>query len=50
MELHAQLGYPLPLEPGLGIVIDEDAINRQPPFKHWNPPFYRRKDSSLNNW
>eukprot|EP01052_Picozoa_sp_SAG31_P011538 SAG31_NODE_655_length_13127_cov_20.616058_8_plen_128_part_00 len=44
MELHATLGYPLPLEPGLGLEINEDALQSQPPFKHWSakhePPFF----------
>lgn len=50
MERHATLGYPVPTDPGLGIEINEEALIAQPPFKHWNPPFLRRKDGSLNNW
>ena len=50
MERHAQLGYPLPTAPGLGLDINEAALKAQPPFKHWNPPFLRRKDGSLTNW
>jgi hypothetical protein len=50
IERHATLGYPVPTDPGLGIEINEEALIAQPPFKHWNPPFLRRKDGSLNNW
>jgi galactonate dehydratase len=50
IERHATLGYPVPTDPGLGIEINEEALIAQPPFKHWNPPFLRRNDGSLNNW
>jgi galactonate dehydratase len=40
--------YPVPDTPGLGIEVNENAL--QKPFKHWNPPALRRRDGSWTNW
>ncbi|HEU5097640.1 MAG TPA: mandelate racemase/muconate lactonizing enzyme family protein, partial [Roseiflexaceae bacterium] len=42
-------GIPVPDTPGLGVAIDEAAIQRQS-FKFWEAPHLRRRDGSVTNW
>jgi galactonate dehydratase len=39
--------YPKPNAPGLGVEVNEDALNR--PFDFWEPARYVRKDGSYTN-
>lgn len=50
IEEHATLGYPVPTAPGLGVEVNEEALQHQGPFVHSNPPFLRRLDGSITNW
>jgi len=41
--------YPVPTGPGLGIEVDEAAIQQQS-FKFWEAPKWKRRDGSVTNW
>jgi galactonate dehydratase len=41
--------YPVPDGPGLGIEVDEAAIQAQT-FKFWEAPHWKRRDGSVTNW
>ncbi len=41
--------YPVPTGPGLGIEVDEDALNRAVALA-WEPPHLRRADGGYTNW
>lgn len=41
--------YPVPTGPGLGVEVDEAALQREP-FRFWEPPHLRRRDGSFTNW
>ena len=36
--------------PGLGIEVDEAAVIAASTTNHWNPPQFRRRDGSVQNW
>lgn len=39
-----------PTRPGLGIVFDEDAVRKYPPFVGGGCPIWQRSDGSFTNW
>ena len=41
--------YPVPDAPGLGIEVDEAAVQKQS-FKFWEAPHWRREGGSHTNW
>ena len=41
--------YPVPTGIGLGIEVDEAAVQRQS-FKFWEAPHWKRPDGSVTNW
>ncbi len=41
--------FPLPLEPGLGVELNEEALSKYP-FRYWEAPHWRRRDGSYTNW
>jgi len=43
------VAYPVPDAPGLGIEVDEAAVQKQS-FKFWEAPHWRREDGSHTNW
>lgn len=41
--------FELPTEPGLGIDVNEDALQNKT-FKYWEPPRLKKPDNSYTNW
>jgi galactonate dehydratase len=41
--------YRVPDRPGLGVDVNEEAIQRES-FKFWEAPHLHRKDGSVTNW
>lgn len=41
--------YPVPMAPGLGVEVDEDALS-QAEAAAWEPPHLRRSDGGYTNW
>jgi galactonate dehydratase len=41
--------YPVPEGPGLGVEVDEAAVQKLA-FKFWEAPKWRRRDGSVTNW
>jgi galactonate dehydratase len=41
--------FPIPTEPGLGVIFDPAAA-KDHAFEHWNAPLWRRRDGSYTNW
>ncbi|WP_104668239.1 mandelate racemase/muconate lactonizing enzyme family protein [Ensifer adhaerens] len=41
--------YPVTDAPGLGVVVNEELIERES-FKFWEPPHLKRNDGSVTNW
>lgn len=41
--------YPVSDAPGLGVVVNEELIERES-FKFWEPPHLKRNDGSVTNW
>ena len=41
--------YPVPEGPGLGVEVDEAAVEAQS-FKFWEAPHLKRRDGSVTNW
>jgi galactonate dehydratase len=42
--------YPVPNQPGLGIEVDEEALNEAEPFRFSEMPHLSRCDGSVTNW
>jgi galactonate dehydratase len=42
--------YPVPDEPGLGVEVDEDALQAAEPFRFSEMPHLQRRDGSITNW
>ena len=42
-------GFSLPEAPGLGVTLNEDALEDHP-FAFWEAPHWRRRDGSYTNW
>ena len=40
--------YPVPDAPGLGVEVDEEALDK--PFQFWEAPHLHRADGSHTNW
>ncbi|CAN5677663.1 galactonate dehydratase [soil metagenome] len=41
--------FPIPTEPGLGVIFDEEAAADHA-FEHWDAPRWHRRDGSYTNW
>ena len=41
--------FPVPTAPGLGVEFNEKGFAGKP-FKYWEPPHWKRRDGSVQNW